>query len=173
MRDPLLGHGALTTLWVNLNDSSMSAVLHEQIRSFTRGRVKELANRKHYSLALQYFVFSSLEKRSESNNIWVEVVCRLLEGIPPDFNVVRKMLESLPQDPLVLINRTWAQELKGDKEDIESTKEILRTLAITFEEPTTYELCVLAGAGSRPRRRRARRQGPAKDPRLWPASPNL
>ena len=144
LRDPLLGHGA-PTLWVNLNDSSMSAVLREQIRSFTRGRVKELANRKHYSLALQYFVFSSLEKRSESNNIWVEVVCRLLEGIPSEFNVVRKMLESLPQDPLVLINRTWAQELKGDKEDIESIKEILRTLAITFEEPTTYELCVLAG----------------------------
>ncbi|KAK4155976.1 ankyrin repeat-containing domain protein, partial [Chaetomidium leptoderma] len=116
----------------------------EQIRSFTRGRVKELANRKKYDLALQYFVFSSLEKRSESNTIWVEVVCRLLEGIPPNFNIVRKMLESLPQDPLVLINRTWAQWLKEDKEDIESTKEILRTLAITFEEPTTYELFVLA-----------------------------
>ena len=146
VRDSLLGDGTTTpTLWVNLNDSSMSAVLREQIRSFTRGRVKELATRKHYSLALQYFVFSSLEKRSESNNIWVEVVCRLLEGIPSSFSVVRKMLESLPQDPLVLINRTWAQELQGDKRDIETTKEILRTLAITFEEPTTYELCVLAG----------------------------
>jgi ankyrin repeat protein len=144
LRDHLLAEGA-PTLWVNLNDSSMSAVLREQIRSFTRGRVKELANLKDYSLALQYFVFSSLEKRSESNNIWVEVVCRLLEGTPPDFNVVRKMLESLPQDPLVLINRTWAQELKEDKKDIETTKEILRTLAITFEEPTTYELSVLAG----------------------------
>ncbi|KAG7289228.1 hypothetical protein NEMBOFW57_005593 [Staphylotrichum longicolle] len=144
LRDSLLGDGT-ATLWINLNDSSMSAVLREQIRAFTRGRVKELANRKHYSLALQYFVFSSLEKRSESNNIWVEVVCRLLEGIPSSFSIVRKMLESLPQDPLVLINRTWAQELKGDKEDIETTKEILRTLAITFEEPTTYELCVLAG----------------------------
>ncbi|KAK4034966.1 ankyrin repeat-containing domain protein [Parachaetomium inaequale] len=144
LRDLLLADGA-PTLWVNLNDSSMSAVLREQMRSFTRGRVKELASRKSYSLALQYFVFSSLEKRSESNNIWVEVVCRLLEGIPPDFNVVRRMLESLPQDPLVLIHRTWAQELKEDKEDIETVKEILRTLAITFEEPTTYELSVLAG----------------------------
>ncbi|EAQ91869.1 hypothetical protein CHGG_00104 [Chaetomium globosum CBS 148.51] len=144
LRDPLLVDGG-PTLWINLNGSSMSSVRREQIRSFTRGRVKELADSKGYSLALQYFVFSSLEKRSESNSIWVEVVCRLLQGIPPDFSVVRKLLESLPQDPLVLINRTWAQELKEDKEDIENTKEILRTLAITFEEPTTYELSVLAG----------------------------
>ncbi|KAH6843254.1 ankyrin repeat-containing domain protein [Chaetomium sp. MPI-CAGE-AT-0009] len=134
LREPLLANGAPTL-----------AVLRQQIRSFTRDRVKRLAESKGYSLALQYFVFSSLEKRSESNSIWVEVVCLLLEGVPPDFNVVRKMLESLPQDPLVLINRTWAQELKEDKEDIETTKEILRTLAITFEEPTTEELSVLAG----------------------------
>ncbi|KAH6649318.1 ankyrin repeat-containing domain protein [Chaetomium tenue] len=144
LRDPLLVDGG-PTLWINLNGSSMSSVRRERVRSFTRDRVKELADKKGYSLALQYFVFSSLEKRSESNSIWVEVVCRLLQGIPPDFSVVRKLLESLPQDPLVLINRTWAQELKEDKEDIENTKEILRTLAITFEEPTTYELSVLAG----------------------------
>ncbi|KAK4455223.1 ankyrin repeat-containing domain protein [Podospora aff. communis PSN243] len=139
------GYGA-PVLWLNLNDSSMSSVLREQVRSFTRDRVKELAKTKNYSLALQYFVFSSLEKRAESNNVWVEVVCRLLEGIPPTFNLVRKALESLPQDPLVLIHRTWAEVLtSADHEDLETTKEILRTLAITFEEPTTTELEVLAG----------------------------
>ncbi|KAK0639084.1 ankyrin repeat-containing domain protein [Cercophora newfieldiana] len=149
MRQSLIPHGdgyESPTLWLNLNDSSMSNVLREQVRSFTRDRVKELAKSQGYNLALQYFVFSSLEKRAESNNVWVEVVCRLLEGIPPAFNLVRKALESLPQDPLVLINRTWAEVLNSaDHEDLETTKEILRTLAITFEEPTTDELVVLAG----------------------------
>ncbi|KAK1828991.1 ankyrin repeat-containing domain protein [Podospora conica] len=149
LRRSLVPHGeedAAPVLRLNLNDSSMSNVLREQVRSFTRDRVKELAKSQNYNLALQYFVFSSLEKRAESNNVWVEVVCRLLEGIPPTFNAVRKTLESLPQDPLVLINRTWAQVLtSSEHEDLETTKEILRTLAITFEEPTTDELVVLAG----------------------------
>ena len=149
VRRSLVPHGeedAAPVLWLNLNDSSMSSVLREQVRSFTRDRVKELAKVRNYNLALQYFVFSSLEKRAESNNVWVEVVCRLLEGIPPTFNAVRKALESLPQDPLVLINRTWAEVLtSSEHEDLETTKEILRTLAITFEEPTTDELVVLAG----------------------------
>jgi len=149
VREVLMPHGhddGAPGLWLNLNDSSMSSVLREQVRSFTRDRVKELAKSKNYTLALQYFVFSSLEKRAESNNVWVEVVCRLLEGIPPTFSLVRKALESLPQDPLVLINRTWAEVLNSkDSKDIETTKEILRTLAIAFEEPTIDELDVLAG----------------------------
>lgn len=96
-------------LRINLNDGSKSSLRRQHLRSYIHDRVKSLALTKEYSLALQYFVFSSLEKRAESNTLWVEVVCRLLEGLPANFVNVRKTLELLPSDLGELIQRTWAQ----------------------------------------------------------------
>lgn len=97
------------TLRINLNDGSKSILRRQHLRSYIRDRVKSLALYKDYSLALQYLVFSSLEKRAESNSLWVEVVCRLLEGLPANFVSVRKTLELLPPDPEELIKRTWTE----------------------------------------------------------------
>ncbi|KAH6896831.1 ankyrin repeat-containing domain protein, partial [Thelonectria olida] len=136
------------TLRIDLNDTSKSYLRREHLRSFTRGRVKELANDKDYSLALQYFVFSSLEKRAQSSTLWVDVVCSLLKELPANFVNVRKTLGLLPQDVEELIERSWAEELENaDKEGIEITKEILRTLVIAYEDPTLQELSILAELG--------------------------
>ncbi|KPM45162.1 hypothetical protein AK830_g1415 [Neonectria ditissima] len=135
----------LGSLRINMNDSSMSNLRRQHLRSYTRDRVKTLAAAKNYSLALQYFVFSSLEKRAESNTLWVEVVCCLLGELPPNFVNARKTLGLLPQDLNELINRTWTEQLTdADKEGIETTKEILRTLVVAYEDPTLQELAVLA-----------------------------
>ena len=96
-------------LRINLNDGSKSSLRRQHLRSYIRDRVKSLGLAKDYSLALQYFVFSSLEKRAESNTLWVEVVCRLLEGLPANFVNVRRTLELLPPDPEELIKRTWTE----------------------------------------------------------------
>ncbi len=97
------------SLAINLNDGSMSNLRRQHLRSYTLDEVKSLAANKGYSLALQYFVFSSLEKRAESNTLWVEVVCRLLGELPANFVSVRKTLELLPQDPEKLIIRAWTE----------------------------------------------------------------
>lgn len=96
------------TLRIDLNDTSKSYLRREHLRSFTRGRVAELANNKNFSLALQYFVFSSLEKRAQSSSLWVDVVCNLLQELPTNFVNVRKTLGLLPQDVTELIIRSWA-----------------------------------------------------------------
>lgn len=102
------GH-ELGNLRINLNDGSKSSLRRRHLRSYIRDRVKSLAHAKDYSLALQYFVFSSLEKRAESNTLWVELVCRLLEELPANFVNVRKTLELLPPDPEELIKRMWTE----------------------------------------------------------------
>ncbi|KAI5468000.1 ankyrin repeat-containing domain protein [Mariannaea sp. PMI_226] len=136
------------TLRIDLNDTSKSYLRRQHLRSFTQGKVKELADIKNYSLALQYFVFSSLEKRAESSTLWVDVVCSLLKELPANYVNVRKTLGLLPQDVGELLNRAWVEELEQpDKESIETTKEILRTLVIAFEDPTLQELSVLAELG--------------------------
>lgn len=96
-------------LRVDLEDGSKNSQLRQALKTYTRDRVKTLAALKGYSLALQYFVTSILQKRAENNTLWVEVVCRLLEGLPSNHVQVRKTLEALPQDLQELINRTWAE----------------------------------------------------------------
>ncbi|KAH7324188.1 ankyrin repeat-containing domain protein [Stachybotrys elegans] len=136
------------TLKIDLNNSSKSLLRRQFLATFTRGRVKELADAKGYSLALQYFVFSSLAKRAESNTLWVDVVCSLLMQLPADFISVRKALQLLPQDVSVLIAQAWAKELeKSEDKDLEIVKEILRTLVVAYEDPTLEELSVLAELG--------------------------
>ncbi|KFA71332.1 hypothetical protein S40288_09108 [Stachybotrys chartarum IBT 40288] len=136
------------TLKIDLNNSSKSVLRRQFLATFTRGRVKELADAKGYSLALQYFVFSSLAKRAESNTLWVDVVCSLLMQLPADFVSVREALQLLPQEVSVLIEGAWAKELeKSENKSLEIVKEILRTLVVAYEDPTLQELSILAELG--------------------------
>lgn len=96
-------------LSVDLKDGSRSKELRQMLKTFTHGRVKILARKKKYSLALQYFLTSVLLERAENNKLWVEVVCCLLEGIPSSYVEVRKTLESLPQSVGLLMSRVWEQ----------------------------------------------------------------
>lgn len=96
-------------LRINLEDGSKDKQLRQMLRSFTQDRVRRLAEKKGYSLALVYLVNSILLKRAENNKLWVEVVCCLLEGLPSNHVAVRKTLEALPQNVQELMNRVWAE----------------------------------------------------------------
>ncbi|KAI8945436.1 ankyrin repeat-containing domain protein [Xylaria longipes] len=132
---------------IDLEDGSRAAVLRLSLQSYIRDRVKQLATYKTYSLALQFLVMSILSKRATSA-LWVEVVCRLLEGIPSNHVQVRKTVEALPQSLDDLISRTWHESLSVKTEGIYTSKEILRTLAIAYEDPTIDELKVMADLDS-------------------------
>lgn len=98
-----------TVLRINLEDGSKDKQLRQMLKVYTQDRVGKLAVLKEYSLALQYFVTSILMKRAENNKLWVEVVCRLLEGLPSNHVLVRKTLEALPQDVQILMSKVWKE----------------------------------------------------------------
>ncbi|KAK4225238.1 ankyrin repeat-containing domain protein, partial [Podospora fimiseda] len=133
---------------IDLEGTSMGNMRRELLRTFTRDAVKEVARCQRYSSALQYYVFSALQARAENNTLWVEVVCRLLQQLPADYSSVRKALEMLPQDPEALIDQAWESVLNPatypGKAPLETVKEILRTMVVTYEAPTIGELRVLA-----------------------------
>ncbi|KAF2963469.1 hypothetical protein GQX73_g10106 [Xylaria multiplex] len=143
----ILGDTNPGTLWIDLEDGSRDAILHHSLQSYIPDRVKKLAAYKKYNLALQFLVTSILSKRATSQ-LWVEVVCLLLEGIPSNHVQVRKTVEALPQSLDDLISRTWHESLSADSEGIDTSKEILRTLAIAYEDPTIDELIVMADLDS-------------------------
>ena len=101
------GVGKGTVLQMDLNSTSMGTLRRETLRRFIRDEVRTVARRKQYSSGLQYFVFSTLQKRAENNRLWVEVVCKLLLQLPADYSTVRKALELLPADPQSLIEQAW------------------------------------------------------------------
>ena len=103
------GENKQNVLRVDLEDGSKDAQLRLSLKAYTRDRVKALAQHQGYSLSLQYFVTSILQQRAENNTLWVEVVCRLLEGLPSSHVQVRKTLEAIPQDLEELIRRTWSE----------------------------------------------------------------
>ncbi|TRX87810.1 hypothetical protein FHL15_011303 [Xylaria flabelliformis] len=147
IKNVLLGSVNHDTLWIDLEDGSRDAALLSSLKSYIRDRVKQLAIYKNYSLALQFFVMSILSKRATSA-LWVEVVCRLLEGVPSNHVQVRKIVEALPQSLDDLISRAWRESLSVKTEGIDTSKEILRTLAIAYEDPTLDELVVMADLDS-------------------------
>ncbi|KAI0861800.1 ankyrin [Xylaria cubensis] len=147
IKNVLLGSGNHDTLWIDLEDGSRDAALLSSLQSYIRDRVRQLAIYKNYSLALQFFVMSILSKRATSA-LWVEVVCRLLEGVPSNHVQVRKIVEALPQSLDDLISRAWRESLSVKTEGIDTSKEILRTLAIAYEDPTLDELVVMADLDS-------------------------
>ncbi|KAL2066570.1 hypothetical protein VTL71DRAFT_2641 [Oculimacula yallundae] len=132
---------------INLNDSSRDEERGLMLNIFTHDRVKALAGKQGYSLALQYLLTSILLDRAENKQLWVEVVCCLLEALPANYWVVRDTVEKLPQDVTTLMSTVWAESLDPKRENIHRTKEILRTMAIVFEYPTLDELKVLAELG--------------------------
>lgn len=102
------GEDVPQTLRIDLNSSSRSARQLQFLATYTRDRVKSLAEAKGYNLALQYFVFSTLVKRAENSTLWVDVVCSLLMQLPATFVSVREALQLLPQEVSVLIEQAWA-----------------------------------------------------------------
>ena len=109
IKEAMNGGNAPGVFRVDLEDGSKDAQLRLSLKAYTRDRVKTLAHHQGYSLSLQYFVTSILQQRAENNTLWVEVVCRLLEGLPSSHVQVRKTLEEIPQDLEELIKRTWSE----------------------------------------------------------------
>jgi ankyrin repeat protein len=146
-RNPILaaveGNSSRVSI-VNLNDGSKSQQLRVMLEKFVRDEVKSLASMRGYSLSLQFYITSLLQQRAENSQLWVNVVCRMLVGIPPNHVQVRKALENSPRELEQLIEQAWKKSLDAQAGDIDGTKEILRTLAVVFEDPTIDELKILA-----------------------------
>jgi hypothetical protein len=128
---------------MDLNDPVYGNVLRQELIQHSRQRVAEVADKKGYSAALQYFASTMVERKAE-DRIWVDVVCRQLELVPATTVEVRKTLSQAPQNLSTLLDRTWSNALNEKNEDVEWTKELLRALMIAFEDPTVEELATLA-----------------------------
>ncbi|KAI1503617.1 hypothetical protein F5X99DRAFT_99738 [Biscogniauxia marginata] len=131
---------------VDLNDEKYGDQVQMALRKHAKDKVTSLGQGKNYNKALAYFASSLMGKRAQ-NTQWIDITCVQLEELPQgegDLRV-RQILETMPQNLSALLNNSWLQVFRSNEKDAEKIKEILRSLVLTYEDPTESELGVLTG----------------------------
>lgn len=137
---------------IDLENEKYENQVQLELRKHAKMKVADLGIGKKYNKALSYFASSLIGKRAQ-NTQWIDITCIKLEELDEsgsDFNKVRRVLETIPRDLNSLLIDAWTSVFNSNKEeDMEKIKEILRTLVLTYEDPTVAELGVLSGLGSK------------------------
>lgn len=95
-------------------------------------------------MAMKYLTGSVIGNRAD-NTKWIDVAVVQLAAAESSEIKVQRMLEKVPRDFKSLLNGAWRSILKCDDEDMETIRELLRALVLTYEDPREQELLVLAG----------------------------
>ncbi|KAL2876056.1 hypothetical protein SGCOL_008760 [Colletotrichum sp. CLE4] len=131
---------------IDLEDDKYCDQVQRELRKSAQEKVQELGSSKKYNKALTYYASSLIGKRA-SNSQWIKLSCMQLAELPDAESdlKIRHMLEGMPQELKALLDAAWAQIFHSNEKETDKIKELLRTLVLTFEEPTEDELVVLAG----------------------------
>lgn len=140
---------ALTTSCVrlvNLRDVKYVNQVQKDLQLHAKCKIQDLERQKKYNKALAYYA-SSLIGRRATNMHWIDLTCVQLAELPETESHVkiRSVLETTPKDLGDLLKDKWNEIFNSNGEAGERIKELLRTLLLTFEDPTEDELAVLAG----------------------------
>ncbi|KAJ4378598.1 hypothetical protein N0V85_008961 [Neurospora sp. IMI 360204] len=131
---------------VNLRDVKYVNEVQKDLQLYAKGKIKDLEKQKKYNKALAYYA-SSLIGRRATNMHWIDLTCVQLAELPETESHVkiRFILETTPKDLSDLLKDRWNEIFRSNGEASERIKELLRTLLLTFEDPTEEELAILAG----------------------------
>ncbi|KAJ4416134.1 hypothetical protein N0V85_002402 [Neurospora sp. IMI 360204] len=131
---------------VNLRDVKYVNEVQKDLQLHAKGKIKDLEKQKKYNKALAYYA-SSLIGRRATNMHWIDLTCVQLAELPETESHVkiRFILETTPKDLSDLLKDRWNEIFSSNGEAGGRIKELLRTLLLTFEDPTEEELAILAG----------------------------
>ncbi|RVD90439.1 uncharacterized protein DFL_001404 [Arthrobotrys flagrans] len=131
---------------INLDDEKYGDQVQQELKMHAQKKIAALGMEKGYNKALAYFAGSLIGKRAQ-NTQWIDITIIQLAELPTDAKdlKVRSLLERIPQDLRSLLDRAWLSVLDPKDDMLEEIKEMLRTLIITYEEPTEDDLAILTG----------------------------
>ncbi|KAK6342278.1 hypothetical protein TWF730_001754 [Orbilia blumenaviensis] len=134
------------TRTIDLDDDKYGNQVQQELKLHAQKKIAALGMEKGYNKALTYFAGSLIGKRAQ-NTQWIDITIIQLAELPTDAKdlKVRSLLERVPQDLRSLLDRAWLSVLDPKDDQLEEIKEMLRTLMITYEEPTEDDLAILTG----------------------------
>lgn len=143
--------GLNTVRLIDLEDEEFGNQVQLELRKHAKKKIDELELAKNYNKAIAYYASSLIGKRGQ-NTQWIDITCVQLQQLPQGDNdlVVRRVLEKTPHDLKTLLNSSWYKIFESCPDDAEKIKELLRSLVLTYEDPTEDELGVVAGLWSTP-----------------------
>ncbi|EWC47693.1 hypothetical protein DRE_02893 [Drechslerella stenobrocha 248] len=129
---------------IDLDDGKYGDQVQNELRIHAQKKIAALGMEKGYNKALTYFAGSLIGRRAQ-NTQWIDITVIQLAELPTDARdlKIRSLLESTPQDLRSLLDRAWLSLLDPKDDRVEEMKEMLRTLILTYEEPTENDLAAL------------------------------
>ncbi|KAL4799880.1 ankyrin repeat-containing domain protein [Aspergillus venezuelensis] len=111
---------------LNLDDGSNSAGQEDDMRGYVSQKISQIAEKRKYARALEYFVrsFICLRAKGKSNYDWVNLVCLELDNDELDQRAVRGRLEGLPTDLYPMYDQVSRRVLQDSGVQVENVKEI-------------------------------------------------
>ncbi|PFH59149.1 hypothetical protein XA68_12752 [Ophiocordyceps unilateralis] len=139
---------------INLLDPKYESKVQKELRNYAKMRLDALAKKKNYNKVLRLVIEGLVGWRASSTQ-WIDVMYMLLEELNGEDDAhVRSELETMPQELHSLLKHSWQGFFKSNTGAMHNMKEMLRTLVLTYDDPSESELAVLAGFESPPARRR-------------------
>ncbi|KAM4060463.1 ankyrin repeats (3 copies) domain-containing protein [Hirsutella rhossiliensis] len=134
---------------INLMDPKYEDQVQRELRMYAKTGLESLASKKNYSRALRYLAGGLIGGRASSTQ-WIDVMYMLLQELPQgeEYVNVRSELEAMPHELQSLLSHSWQGFFRSNEGDVHKMKEMLRTLVLTYHDPTEAELGVLAGFSS-------------------------
>ncbi|ORY61452.1 ankyrin repeat-containing domain protein [Pseudomassariella vexata] len=112
---------------IDLEDPKYGNQVQRELLKYAYTTVKNLREEKKYTKAVSYFAHSLIDKRAQ-NTQWADIAC------------VRRILEAMPQELNLLLERAWKKVFASNYQNMDRIKEMLRALVLTSEDPTEPEL---------------------------------
>ncbi|CAG8955662.1 hypothetical protein HYFRA_00010926 [Hymenoscyphus fraxineus] len=131
---------------INLDNGSNLEEQQKELHSIIGHKIREISMKNGYSRSLEYYTKSYIAFRADgkSNYDWVNLVCKELEYDKPQYNYIRRHLESLPSDLQPMYEHLSKRISNSPDDKLECSKEILRCLLLVDAPPTLFELAVIA-----------------------------
>ncbi|KAJ4303185.1 hypothetical protein N0V90_002078 [Kalmusia sp. IMI 367209] len=128
-------------------ENEYTSQVQRDFRQYAQKKVIGLANDKEYKRDLAYFVSSLIGNRAQSYG-WIDIAIDQLEQLEEGerSSIVRQKLKALPTNLDDLLTEAWLTILKSNPSHSSAITDLLRVLALTYEDPSLEELAVLAGA---------------------------
>lgn len=131
-------------LRLNISLEANSSYVTSAVTAFINFKVSKLAEQKKYTSGIQDKVKGDLERKAKGTFLWVALVCKELEKVPP--GDIQSVLEELPPGLESLYERMMDQIRHLKRANyVDFCKQILSTVTLTYRPLHLKEMAATAG----------------------------
>ncbi|RMZ90383.1 hypothetical protein DV736_g2368, partial [Chaetothyriales sp. CBS 134916] len=115
----------------------------EAVKTYIAAKVTELGRRYRYDQILRQKLEAELTEKAEHTFLWVSLVCKRLEGVPPDKVLVA--IQDLQPGLIPFYHRIFNQLSEGEPAVIKECMRLLKAMMLTYRPLNMAEVSGVTG----------------------------